>query len=117
MEFGYVLHPVRRKHATTAIVGPRTRAERLLFYGPMVTTAALGLLVMGSRFILVLRDNLKETPDVAAVMFLAVLVGGVSIAIVLACALLGAVIGYILTACFGRGLPTGGTASRTPPRP
>ena len=42
MEFGYVLHPVRRKHATTAIVGPRTRAERLLFYGPMVTTAALG---------------------------------------------------------------------------
>lgn len=81
------------------------RAERLLFCAPVCLAVALGLGLMLVRFILVLGDNLRSSPDGwPAVMLLAVIVGGASLVIVAACAAAGAVVGLCLRALFAKGL-------------
>ena len=103
MERDSYVRPVRPNQARTVTDHTRDKVERLLFCIPIFTLTAVGLIFMGSRFILVLRDNLKQNPDsLAAMMFLAILVGSVSLIIVLACGFIGAVIGSILSACFAK---------------
>jgi hypothetical protein len=72
---------------------------------------AFGLSLMLTRFILVLKESLLESPaDWKSLLLLAVLVGSVSLIIVAACAGVGAVIGLFLRAIFGQLM--GGPARR-----
>jgi hypothetical protein len=75
------------------------RAERLLVEIPICIAVAFGLSVMLTRFILVLKESLLESPtDWKSFLLLAVMVGSVSLIIVAACAGLGAIIGLLLRA-------------------
>lgn len=80
-------------------------AERLLLQLPIFLAVIFGLIFILGRFIAVLKENLKETPDSwAGVLLLAVMIGGVATIVVLACTAAGMVIGLALTACFGKRL-------------
>jgi hypothetical protein len=83
------------------------KAERLLFRLPIVLTVAFGLFFIAGRFIAALRSDFKEAPDNwASFMLLAVMIGSVSLMVVFACMAVGAVIGWILEACFAKRLST-----------
>ena len=80
-------------------------AERLLIQLPIFLTVAFGLIFMVGRFITVLREDLKETPDnLAGVALLAVMVAAAAVMVILACTAAGALIGLALRACFGKRL-------------
>ena len=75
------------------------RAERLFFQIPICIAVAFGLSVMLTRFILVLKESLLQSPgDWRGFLLLAFLVGSVAVLIVAACAGVGAVIGFLLRA-------------------
>ena len=99
---------VTRRHETiTAKVAgnPGRTAERLLLGVPTCTAIAFGLFVMVGRFIAVLRENFKEAPDnLASIMLLVVMIGGVSALVVLACTGAGFTIGVILRSFFAKRL-------------
>jgi hypothetical protein len=81
------------------------RAERLFVRIPIWIAIALGLSLMLTRFILVLKESLLESPaDWKSFLLLAVLIGAVSLIIVTACAGAGAVIGFLLRALFAQWL-------------
>jgi hypothetical protein len=80
-------------------------AERLLIQLPTFLAVAFGLIFILGRFIVVLKENLKDTPDsLDGVLLLAGVVGGVAAMVVLACTAVGMAIGFVLTACFGKRL-------------
>ncbi|HUI79782.1 MAG TPA: hypothetical protein VLY24_17770 [Bryobacteraceae bacterium] len=80
-------------------------AERLLLQLPIFLAVALGLIFIVGRFVAVLKENLKEPPDsLSGVLLLMVMIGGVAAMSILACTAVGMVIGWALTACFGKRL-------------
>jgi signal transduction histidine kinase len=83
------------------------RAERLFVQIPICIAVVLGLSLMLTRFILVLKESLLESPaDWKSFLFLAFLVGSLSLIIILACAGVGAAIGFLLRALFAQRLGT-----------
>ena len=77
------------------------RAERLLFQVPIYIAVALGVGLMLTRFILVLAENLKSSPENwRGVLLLAIIIGTASLIIVAACTVVGAVVGFTLRAVF-----------------
>jgi hypothetical protein len=81
------------------------RAERLFVQIPICIAVVLGLSLMLTRFILVLKESLLESPaDWKSFLFLAFLVGSLSLIIILACAGVGAAIGFLLRALFAQRL-------------
>jgi len=80
-------------------------AEWLFVQIPICIAVAFGLSLMLPRSILVLKENLLESPvDWKSFFLLAVLVGSVSLIIVVGCAGVGAVIGFLLRAFFAQRL-------------
>ena len=81
------------------------RAEWLLVQIPICIAATFGLSLMLTQSILVLKENLLESPvDWKSFFLMAVLVGSVSLMIVVGCAGVGAVIGFLLRALFAQRL-------------
>jgi hypothetical protein len=81
------------------------RTEWLLVQIPICIAVALGLSLMLTQSILVLKETFMDGPvDWGSFLLLAVLVGSVSLIIVAACAGVGAVIGFLLRALFGQRL-------------
>lgn len=98
-----------RQHAYAARQGRYTpaclpgRVERLLFQVPIYIAVASGASVMLARFILVLKEDLQSNPDDWRSLFsLIVIMGAASFLIVVACAALGAVIGFALQGLIAR---------------
>ena len=84
---------------------PSRRADRLFFQIPIGIAVAFGLSVMLTRFILVLKESLLQSPaEWKSFLLLAFLVGSVALIIVAACAAVGAVIGFLLRAVFAQRL-------------
>ncbi len=80
----------------------RRRVERLLFQVPVFLAAGLGAVLMLTRFILVLRENLNSSPDdYRGVLLLAAILAAVSLFVVAVCAAAGVLIGIALRAAFG----------------
>jgi len=76
--------------------------ERPLLRIPILLGVALGLGLGLTRFILVLRESLQEPPSSwSALLFLAVILGGVALFIVLASAAVGFFTGLLLRAGYG----------------
>jgi len=99
---------------------PGRTVERLLLGVPTCTAIAFGLFFMVGRFIAVLRENFKEVPDnLASIMLLVVMIGGVSVVVVLACTGAGLTIGVILRSFFAKRLTVAlsQVLSRLPPLP
>ncbi len=77
------------------------RTGRLLLAIPILVASVLGLITMGSRFVSVLHESLKQSPENwQGIALLAVLIGAAGVIIVAACAAVGAVMGVLLRACF-----------------
>jgi len=77
-------------------------AERPLLRFSILLCTALGLALGLTRFIFVLRENLQApTANVNATLFLAAMVGGVALLIVLFSAAIGFCIGALLEAGYG----------------
>lgn len=69
---------------------------------PILIGAALGLVWGLSRFILTVRENLQASPSsLSAMLFLAAMVGGVALLIVLFGAAIGLFIGLLLETGYG----------------
>jgi len=99
-----ILHFVRHNRSI-AVSNLGRIAERLLLQLPIFIALAFGLIFMLGRFIAVLRENFKEAPDNwASAFLLVVLIGGVSVIVVLASVAAGAVVGFVLRACFAKRL-------------
>jgi hypothetical protein len=76
--------------------------EHPLLRIPILLAAALGLALGLTRFILVLRENLQAPPSsLNATLFLAAILGGVALLIVLFSAAVGFFIGLLLEAGYG----------------
>jgi hypothetical protein len=81
------------------------RAERLLFQVPVYIAAALGAGLMLSRFVLVIGDKVRSSPDDRmGVLVLAAMIGAASLIVVAAFTVAGAMVGYALRAMFEKGL-------------
>ena len=81
------------------------RVERLFVQIPICIAVVLGLSIVLTRFILVLKESLLESPaDWKSLLFLAFLVGSASLIIMVACAGVGAVVGFLLRALFAQRL-------------
>ena len=79
------------------------RAEWLFVQIPICIAVAFGLGVMLTRFIPLLKESILESPaDWQSVLLLVILVGSVSLIIVVTCAGVGAVIGFLLRALFAQ---------------
>jgi len=78
-----------------------SHAEHPLLRIPTLLGAALGLALGLTRFILAIRENLQATPSLSATLFLAAMVGGVALLIVLFSAAVGFFIGLLLEAAYG----------------
>jgi len=80
----------------------RRHFEHPLLRIPILLGAALGLALGLTRFILVLRENLQApASSLKATLFLAAMVGGVALLIVLFSAAVGFLIGLLLEAGYG----------------
>jgi hypothetical protein len=80
------------------------RVERLFVQIPICIAVVLGLSIVLTRFILVLKESLLESPaDWKSLLFLAFLVGSASLIIMVACAGVGAVVGFLLGNAAHRG--------------
>ncbi len=78
------------------------RGERLFILIPTGIAVLVGLSVMLTRFVVVLRESLLEGPaDWRSFLLLTVLVGSVSLIIVAVCAAIGMAVGFILRVLFG----------------
>lgn len=76
-----------------------SHAERSLLRIPILVCAALGLVLGLTRFVLAIRENLQSPPSsLGATLFLAVMVGGVTLLILLFSAAVGFFIGVLLQA-------------------
>ncbi|MBZ5622408.1 MAG: hypothetical protein LAQ69_27300 [Acidobacteriia bacterium] len=96
-----LLRAARRKTAI-APSDPGAIAERLLLQLPMFLMPAFGLIFIVGRFIALLKEDLKGAPDsLAGVLMLAVMIGAVAVFVTLICTGAGAVLGFMLRACFG----------------
>jgi hypothetical protein len=83
----------------------RQRAEALLLRYTVLAAVAFGIIFMVGRFIMVVRENLRQPAhDWPSIMLLAVLIGGVSFYIVACCAAVGSIAGLALRALFARRL-------------
>jgi len=96
MESQQVLHSVPR-------TDEKPKVGELLLRVPVFIAVAFGLIFLASRVVLELGKNLKESPDWRGFLLLTVLIGSMSIIIVLLCAGIGVVVGFILRACFVKG--------------
>jgi hypothetical protein len=77
-------------------------AEHPLLQIPILLGTALGLALGLTRFILAIRENLQAPPaSLNATLFLAAMVGGVAVLIVLFSAAVGFFIGVLLEAGYG----------------
>ena len=77
-------------------------AEHPLLRIPILLGTALGLALGLTRFILAIRENLQAPPSsLNATLFLAAMVGGVALLIVLFSAAGGFFIGLLMEACYG----------------
>lgn len=86
----------------TALGTGLRHAEHPLLRIPILLGVALGLALGLTRFILALRDNLQASPSSwDATLFLAAMVGGVAVLIVLFSAAVGFFIGVLLEAGYG----------------
>ena len=80
-------------------------ADRLLLQWSIFLMVAFGLVFMVGRFIILLKEDLKETPNnLAGMALLAMMVAAAAVMVMLACAAVGAVIGLLVKACFGKRL-------------
>jgi len=78
-------------------------AEHPLLRIPILLGTALGLALGLTRFILAIRENLQAPPSgLNASLFLAAIVGGAAVLIVLFSAAVGSFIGLLLEAGYGR---------------
>ena len=78
------------------------RTERLLMPVSLTFFTVVGLVLGLSRFIAVLHAALQNSPSsLAAVLFLAAIVGGVAVLIVLASAAIGFLLGILLQLAYG----------------
>ena len=92
MESANALYSFRAVPATS-----RTRTERLLMRIPIFLAVVFGLVCMMGRFVLVIREDLRQPPDSwGAVLLLAVMIGSVAFLVILACGTVGAVVGVVL---------------------
>ena len=75
--------------------------ERLLVRVPLLATCTLGLAFGLSTFLIVLRNNLRETGvSWDAVVLFIVITGSVALLILMASAVVGLVIGLVLRSAF-----------------
>jgi hypothetical protein len=87
-------------NATPKTGGSRT--ERLLLRVPVLLAVALGLALGLTRFVLVLREDIRQSPpDWSAVLFLAAILAGVAVLIILASLAVGFLLGLVLQAGYG----------------
>ncbi len=89
----------RRNNFQSPTAASLGHAELPLLRIPILLCSALGLALGLTRFILVIRENLQTPPSsLNATLFLAAIVGGVALLIVLFSAAIGFFIGLLLQA-------------------
>ena len=82
--------------------GGVSHTERLLMRGSIVFFTSAGLILGLSRFVAVLRADLQNPPfSLGAMIFLAVILAGATLLIVLASAAIGFLIGVLLELVYG----------------
>ncbi len=82
--------------------GDASRTQHLLMRIPILLFAAIGLAFGLTRFIFVVRDNLRgPTSSLGAALFLAAMVAGAALLIVFAGAAVGFLIGLVLQLGYG----------------
>ena len=84
---------------------PGRTTDRVLLGAPTFLAIAFGLIFMMGRFIVLLREDLREAPNnLATVVLLVGMIGGVTAIVLMVCTAVGLTVGFILRSCFAKRL-------------